>query len=101
MVAFTIVITLLTVVLGFVDLGHAFYQRNSAKKAVQVGARLAAVSSPSPQRLALGGASAPSSSAVGTPVESGTYHCARSANAARAPSSACTSGSCAGHTSCQ
>jgi Flp pilus assembly protein TadG len=47
MVELTIVVTLLfTLVLGFVDFGYAFYQWNAANKAVQVGARLAAVSDP-------------------------------------------------------
>jgi Flp pilus assembly protein TadG len=36
----------LTLILGFVDFGYAFYQWNAAAKAVQVGARTAAVSSP-------------------------------------------------------
>ena len=47
MVEFSIVMVLLiTVVFGFVDFGYALYQWNSASKAVQVGARLAAVSNP-------------------------------------------------------
>jgi hypothetical protein len=37
---------LLTLLLGFVDFGYAFYQWNAANKAVQVGARLAEVSDP-------------------------------------------------------
>jgi Flp pilus assembly protein TadG len=41
-----IVLMLLVVVLGFVDFGNALYQWNEASKAVQVGARLAAVSDP-------------------------------------------------------
>lgn len=97
MVEFTIVITLLmTLVLGFVDLGHAFYQWNAANKSVQVGVRLAAVSSPVAEGLALEALTPASSSAVGTPVASGTYHYTCSANAAGVPSCACTSGSCAG-----
>jgi Flp pilus assembly protein TadG len=45
MVEMTLVITLLlTLLLGFVDFGYAFYQWNAANKAVQVGARLAAIS---------------------------------------------------------
>ena len=47
LVEFSIVMMLLfTVVLGFVDFGYALYQWNAASKAVQVGARLAAVSNP-------------------------------------------------------
>lgn len=47
MVEFTIVMTLLfVVVFGFVDFGFALYQWNAASKAVQLGARLAAVSDP-------------------------------------------------------
>lgn len=47
MVEFTIVMTVLfIVVFGFVDFGIALYQWNSASKAVQVGARLAAISHP-------------------------------------------------------
>ncbi|TPI15520.1 TadE/TadG family type IV pilus assembly protein [Mesorhizobium sp. B4-1-1] len=37
---------LLTLLLGFVDFGYAFYQWNAADKAVQAGARLAQISSP-------------------------------------------------------
>ena len=52
MVELTIVVTLLfTLVLGFVDFGYAFYQWNAATKAVQVGVRLAAVSTPVPTGL--------------------------------------------------
>lgn len=47
MVEMTLVIVLLFLVtLGFVDFGYALYQWNQASKAVQVGARLAAVSNP-------------------------------------------------------
>jgi Flp pilus assembly protein TadG len=47
LVEFSIVMMMLfTVVLGFVDFGYALYQWNAASKAVQVGARLAAVSNP-------------------------------------------------------
>jgi Flp pilus assembly pilin Flp len=41
-----VIVLLLTLVLGFVDFGHAFYQWNAANKAVQVGARLASISAP-------------------------------------------------------
>lgn len=52
MIEMTIVaMLLLTLVLGFVDFGYAFYQWNAATKAVQVGVRLAAVSTPVPTGL--------------------------------------------------
>lgn len=41
-----VVFTFLVIVLGFVDFSYVFYQWNSATKAVQYGARLAAVSNP-------------------------------------------------------
>ena len=47
MVEMAIAMTLLlTLTLGFVDFGYAFYQWNAATKAVQVGARLASISDP-------------------------------------------------------
>jgi len=47
MLEMTLVISVLLItVLGFVDFGNALYQWNQASKAVQVGARLAAVSDP-------------------------------------------------------
>ena len=46
-----VVVTFLTIVLGFVDFSHVFLQWNSATKAVQLGARLAAVSDPVPAGL--------------------------------------------------
>ena len=47
MVEATIAMTLLlTLTLGFVDFGNAYYQWNAATKAVQVGARLASISPP-------------------------------------------------------
>lgn len=47
MVEMTITVTLLLILtLGFVDLGHAYFQWNAATKAVQVGARLASISEP-------------------------------------------------------
>jgi Flp pilus assembly pilin Flp len=41
-----VILAFLVIVLGFVDFSYAFYQWNSATKAVQYGARLAAVSNP-------------------------------------------------------
>ncbi|WP_245451087.1 TadE/TadG family type IV pilus assembly protein [Borborobacter arsenicus] len=47
MVEMTLAVTLLLILtLGFVDLGHAYFQWNAATKAVQVGARLASISDP-------------------------------------------------------
>ncbi|MER9450027.1 TadE/TadG family type IV pilus assembly protein [Mesorhizobium sp. M0254] len=64
---------LLTLLLGFVDFGYAFYQWNSGNKAVQAGARLAQISSP----VALGLPSETITQAdvtkVGTAVPAGTY----------------------------
>ena len=41
-----VVMTFMVIVLGFVDFSYVFFQWNSATKAVQYGARLAAVSNP-------------------------------------------------------
>ena len=64
---------LLTLLLGFVDFGYAFYQWNSGNKAVQAGARLAQISGP----VALGLPSETITQAdvtkVGTAVPAGTY----------------------------
>ncbi|BCH04110.1 pilus biosynthesis protein TadE [Mesorhizobium sp. 131-2-5] len=70
MVEMTIVSTLLfSLVLGFVDFGYAFYQWNAATKAVQVGARLAAISDAVATNLATAG---PISS-PGAPIVAGAY----------------------------
>jgi Flp pilus assembly protein TadG len=70
LVEMTIVSSLLfTLVLGFVDFGNAFYQWNAATKAVQVGARLAAISEP----VAAGLAAAAPTSVPGAPVQPGAY----------------------------
>ncbi|MGX5831675.1 TadE/TadG family type IV pilus assembly protein [Mesorhizobium sp. 43Arga] len=70
MVEMTIVSTLLfSLVLGFVDFGYAFYQWNAATKAVQVGARLAAISDAVATNLAT---AAPIAS-PGAPVAAGAY----------------------------
>lgn len=51
-VEFTLVVTtFMLIVLGFVDFSYVFFQWNSATKAVQYGARLAAVSDPVPSGL--------------------------------------------------
>jgi len=70
MVEMAIAMTLLLLLtLGFVDLGNALYQWNSANKAVQVGARLAAISNP----VATGLAAAAPTATPGAPVEAGAY----------------------------
>lgn len=69
-VEMAIVVTLLlTLTLGFIDFGYAFYQWNAAAKAVQVGARLASISDPVAAALAT---AAPTSS-PGAPVAAGAY----------------------------
>lgn len=70
MVEMAIALTLLlTLTLGFVDFGYAFYQWNAATKAVQVGARLASISDPVSTALAT---AAPSSN-PGAPVVADAY----------------------------
>jgi Flp pilus assembly protein TadG len=70
MVEAAIAMTLLLVLtLGFVDFGNALYQWNSASKAVQAGARLAAISDP----VATGLANAAPTTTPGAPVAPGGY----------------------------
>lgn len=70
----SIVITLLlTLLLGFVDFGYAFYQWNAATKAVQVGARLASISSPVAQSTILSTAATTDLSLVGVEMAPGSY----------------------------
>lgn len=60
---------LLTLLLGFVDFGYAFYQWNAGNKAVQAGARLAQISDPiAPQIAAAGLTTTP-----GDPIPIGDY----------------------------
>lgn len=74
MVEMTLVITLLLVlVLGFVDFGLAFYQWNAANKAVQVGARVAAVSDPVATVAILSSASTTDTALIGEPMPTGSY----------------------------
>ena len=74
MVEMTISIVLLLILtLGFVDFGHAFYQWNAATKAVQVGARMAAVSPPvAPQVTGAGPAENPGNP---IPVDAYSFSC--------------------------
>ncbi|WP_245420480.1 MULTISPECIES: TadE/TadG family type IV pilus assembly protein [unclassified Mesorhizobium] len=70
MVEMAIAMTLLlSLTLGFVDFGYAFYQWNAATKAVQVGARIASISDPVASALTT---AAPTSS-PGAPVTAGAY----------------------------
>jgi Flp pilus assembly protein TadG len=81
----TLVITLLlTLLLGFVDFGYAFYQWNAAVKAVQIGGRLAAVSAPVASSTILSAATTTDLSLVGVEMAPGSY------------SFSCTSTACTG-----
>ena len=74
MVEMAIVATLLFVlVLGFVDFGYAFYQWNAGNKAVQVGARFAAVSGPVVDQLPTITDVPPDVAEVGSTVAAGLY----------------------------
>ncbi|MBZ9746309.1 pilus assembly protein [Mesorhizobium sp. CO1-1-7] len=70
MVEFTIAMTLLlSLTLGFVDFGYAWYQWNAATKAVEVGARMASISAPvAPEITAAGLATSP-----GDPIPAKNY----------------------------
>src|SRR5207253_3094914 len=95
MVEMTIVIPiLLTLVLGFVDLGFAFYQWNAANKAVQIGARLAEVSSPVATGLTLEGAIPADTTQVGNAVPANTYDYLCSSTAGGTVSCSCAGGTC-------
>lgn len=70
MVEMTIVSTLLFALLfGFVDFGYALYQWNAATKAVQIGARLAAIS----DSVATNLTTAAPTAVPGAPVVAGAY----------------------------
>jgi hypothetical protein len=71
MVEASLSITLLLVLtLGFVDFGYALWQWNAASKAVQVGARMAAISPPvATEVIAAGPATNP-----GNAIPSGSYN---------------------------
>jgi TadE-like protein len=75
-VEFTAVITmLLTVVLGFVEFSYVFYQWNTATKAVQFGARLAAVSDPVASNLSTGLTGVSPTVLPGMPMPAFGYEC--------------------------
>ncbi|WP_296740480.1 TadE/TadG family type IV pilus assembly protein [Mesorhizobium sp.] len=70
MVEMAIAMTLLlTLTLGFVDFGYAFYQWNAATKAVQIGARMASISDPVASALT----TAAPTTTPGAPVVAGAY----------------------------
>ncbi len=74
MVEMAIAMTLLlTLMLGFVDFGYAFWQWNAANKAVQVGARMTSISTPVVSGLATVTDTAPSPEQIGGPIPTGTY----------------------------
>lgn len=64
---------LLTLLLGFVDFGYAFYQWNAGNKAVQAGARLAQISTPVASGLPLETITQSDVTKIGTAVPAGTY----------------------------
>lgn len=70
MVEMTLVLPmLLTLLLGFVDFGYAYYQWNAATKAVQIGARMASISTPVAPQISTAGPTA----VAGDPVVPGSY----------------------------
>ncbi|MBZ9764441.1 pilus assembly protein [Mesorhizobium sp. CA8] len=83
---------LLTLLLGFVDFGYAFYQWNAADKAVQAGARLAQISGPVASGLSLEAKTPSNSLDVGKVVPANTYNYICTANAAGAVSCTCGTG---------
>ena len=94
MVETTIVMPLLlTLLLGFVDFGYAFYQWNAANKAVQMGARLAQISTPVASGLALEAKTPSDATLVGTAVPANTYNYICTANTAGVVSCVCGTGS--------
>ncbi|WP_245484117.1 MULTISPECIES: TadE/TadG family type IV pilus assembly protein [unclassified Mesorhizobium] len=83
---------LLTLLLGFIDFGYAFYQWNGGSKAVQVGARLAQVSTPIASGLSLETLTQSDVTKVGVAVPANTYNYICTANAAGTVSCTCGTG---------
>lgn len=81
------IVLLLTLTLGFVDLGNAYYQWNAATKAVQAGARMASISNPIAPAIAQAGPTGVPGAAI--PAGSYDYICDGST-----ASCACTGASC-------
>lgn len=87
---------LLTLLLGFVDFGYAFYQWNAANKAVQIGARLARVSNPVATDVVDAVKTLPNNKSPGDTVDPGTYDFTCTANASGTVSCTnCVAGTCA------
>ncbi|RVD19938.1 TadE/TadG family type IV pilus assembly protein [Mesorhizobium sp. M4B.F.Ca.ET.017.02.2.1] len=84
---------LLTLLLGFVDFGYLFYQWNAGNKAVQMGARLAQISTPVASGLALEAKTPSDPTLVGSAVPAGTYDYICTANTAGTVSCTCGAGS--------
>ncbi|WP_245438140.1 TadE/TadG family type IV pilus assembly protein [Mesorhizobium sp. WSM4312] len=94
MVETTIVMPLLLILLlGFVDFGYAFYQWNAANKAVQMGARLAQISTPVASGLTLEAKTPSDATLVGTAVPANTYNYICTATTAGVVSCVCGTGS--------
>ncbi|TGQ90930.1 pilus assembly protein [Mesorhizobium sp. M00.F.Ca.ET.151.01.1.1] len=83
---------LLTLLLGFVDFGYAFYQWNAGNKAVQAGARLAQISAPIASGLLLEAKTPSDPLDVGKAVPANTYSYICTASAAGAVSCSCGTG---------
>ncbi|UCI30532.1 TadE/TadG family type IV pilus assembly protein [Mesorhizobium sp. B4-1-4] len=83
---------LLTLLLGFVDFGYAFYQWNVGNKAVQAGARLAQISAPIASGLLLEAKTPSDSLDVGKAVPANTYSYICTASAAGVVSCTCGTG---------
>jgi Flp pilus assembly pilin Flp len=85
---------LLTLLLGFVDFGYAFYQWNAANKAVQVGARFEGISDPVALGLLLEAGTPSIATDVGAAVPPDSYHYVCKANLAGAASCSCSGQTC-------
>ena len=93
MVEMAIVIPLLlTLLLGFVDFGYAFYQWNAGNKAVQAGARLAQISTPVASGLLVETITQSDVTKVGTAVPANTYNYICTANTAGSVACVCGTG---------
>lgn len=68
-----VIVLLLTLVLGFIDFGYAFYQWNAASKAVQAGARLASISEPAVNSTIISQAATANTALVGVQMAAGSY----------------------------
>ena len=85
---------LLTLLLGFVDFGYAFYQWNAGNKAVQAGARLAQISTPIAIGLPSETLTQSDVTKVGTAVPAGTYDYTCTASAAGVACCSIGTGAC-------